>query len=70
MKKLFSLLSIFIVSMSLSLIPFDAEAAKFGGSRSFGKSYRTAPAQQQSQPAYSTTNRPRANLPQPMLVKV
>lgn len=53
MKRLFSLLSIFIVSMSLSLIPFDAEAAKFGGSRSFGKSYRTAPAQPQSQPAYS-----------------
>ena len=62
MKKLFSLLSIFLVSMSLSLIPFDAEAAKFGGSRSFGKSYRTAPAQQQSQPAYSN-NKPAQGQP-------
>ena len=58
MKRVFSLLSIFLITLSLSMTAFDANAAKFGGSRSFGKSYRTAPSQPQSQPAYANKPTP------------
>ena len=46
MKKIFTLFGVFLVSLTLALTAADANAAKFGGKRSFGKSYRTAPAQQ------------------------
>lgn len=46
MRKLFTFFGIFMVSLSLTLAAVDANAAKFGGSRSLGKSYRTAPARQ------------------------
>ena len=60
MKKIFTLFGVFLVSLTLALTAADANAAKFGGKRSFGKSYRTAPAQQ-AQPA--TTKKPGAAQP-------
>ena len=60
MKKLFTLFGVFLVSLTLALTAADANAAKFGGKRSFGKSYRTAPAQQ-AQPVNS--NKPAAAQP-------
>lgn len=48
MKKWFSLVAVLLVTLSVGLVT-TAEAAKFGGSKSFGKSYRTAPSQTQAQ---------------------
>ncbi|WP_409420856.1 TIM44-like domain-containing protein [Pseudaeromonas sp. ZJS20] len=48
MKKWFSLVAVLLVTLSLGLAT-TAEAAKFGGSKSFGKSYRTAPSQPKAQ---------------------
>ena len=45
MRKLFSMLTIFALVFSISLFSEHAEARKFGGSKSFGRSYKTAPAQ-------------------------
>ena len=47
-KKWFSLVAVLLVTLSLGLAT-TAEAAKFGGSKSFGKSYRTAPSQPKAQ---------------------
>ncbi|NOH70913.1 DUF1517 domain-containing protein [Vibrio pectenicida] len=44
MKKLFSLVALLMVSVTITPI---AEAKKFGGGKSFGKSYKTAPAPKQ-----------------------
>ena len=54
MRKLFSMLTIFSLIFSISFFSENAEARKFGGSKSFGRSYKTAP----SQPTQSvnTTN--------------
>ena len=60
MKKIFTLFGVFLVSLTLALTAADANAAKFGGKRSFGKSYRTGPAQQ-AQPV--NTNKPAAAQP-------
>ncbi len=46
LRKFFTLFGVAIVSVTLALHSPYADAAKFGGKRSFGKSYRTAPAQQ------------------------
>jgi hypothetical protein len=45
MRNLFSFLTIFSLIFSISLFSENAEARKFGGSKSFGRSYKTAPAQ-------------------------
>lgn len=55
MRKLFSMLTIFSLVFSISLFSEHAEARKFGGSKSFGRSYKTAPAQP-TQTATNTTN--------------
>lgn len=60
MRKLFTLFGVALVSLTLALSGADANAAKFGGSRSFGKSYRTAPSQQ-AQPV--NNSKPAANQP-------
>ena len=44
MKKLFPLVALLMVSVTITPI---AEAKKFGGGKSFGKSYKTAPAPKQ-----------------------
>ena len=41
MKRLFSICALMFM---VTLLPFDADARKFGGGKSFGKSYKTAPA--------------------------
>ncbi|GAA3540955.1 Tim44-like domain-containing protein [Zobellella aerophila] len=51
MRKLLALFTL-IFAVSISTTSFNTEAAKFGGSRSVGKSFKTAP----SQPAKQTTN--------------
>ncbi|GAA4498893.1 Tim44 domain-containing protein [Pseudaeromonas paramecii] len=53
MKKWFSLVAVLLVTLSLGLAT-TAEAAKFGGSKSFGKSYRTAPSQPKAQTVNSS----------------
>jgi len=53
MHKLFSFLTIFSLIFSISLFSENAEARKFGGSKSFGRSYKTAPAQ--PNPTMNTT---------------
>lgn len=45
MRKLFSFLTIFSLIFSISFFSENAEARKFGGSKSFGRSYKTAPTQ-------------------------
>ena len=60
MKKLWTFFGVFLVSLTLALTAADANAAKFGGKRSFGKSYRTAPAPQ-AQPV--NTAKPGVNQP-------
>jgi predicted lipid-binding transport protein (Tim44 family) len=60
MKKFWTICGVFLVSLTLALTAADANAAKFGGKRSFGKSYRTAPAQQ-AQPVNSA--KPGVNQP-------
>lgn len=49
MRKLFSMLTIFSLIFSISLFSEHAEAKKFGGGKSFGQSFKTAP----SQPAHT-----------------
>ncbi|MCE7627652.1 hypothetical protein LZT04_07330, partial [Vibrio fluvialis] len=44
MKRLFSLVALVMVSVAFT--PMADAAKKFGGGKSFGKSYKTAPAQQ------------------------
>ncbi len=44
MKRLFSLIALIMVSVAVTPI---AEAKKFGGGKSFGSSYKTAPAPKQ-----------------------
>lgn len=51
MRKLFSLLTVLLVSLGLTLAAGEASAAKFGGGKSFGKSFRTAPSQPHVSPA-------------------
>lgn len=46
LRKFFAVFGVALVSLTLALHSPYADAAKFGGKRSFGKSYRTAPAQQ------------------------
>ena len=46
MKRLFSLVALLMVSVAITPI---AEAKKFGGGKSFGKSFKTAPAPKQQQ---------------------
>ena len=46
LRKIFAVFGVALVSLTLALHSPYADAAKFGGKRSFGKSYRTAPAQQ------------------------
>ncbi|NLS13862.1 Tim44 domain-containing protein [Vibrio sp. SM6] len=46
MKRLFSLVALIMVSVMVTPI---AEAKRFGGGKSFGKSYKTAPAPKQQQ---------------------
>jgi predicted lipid-binding transport protein (Tim44 family) len=48
MKKLLSVLVLLVASMSLVASPI-AEAKRFGGGKSFGKSFKTAPAPKQQQ---------------------
>lgn len=45
MRKFLSILTIFSLIFSIALFSEQAEARKFGGSKSFGRSYKTAPAQ-------------------------
>lgn len=53
MRKLFSVLTVLLVSLGLTLAAGEASAAKFGGGKSFGKSFRTAPSQPQTSPLAS-----------------
>ncbi len=46
MKRLFSLVALLMVSVAITPI---AEAKRFGGGKSFGKSFKTAPAPKQQQ---------------------
>ncbi len=46
MKRLFSLVALLMVSVSVVVAPV-AEAKRFGGGKSFGKSFKTAPAPKQ-----------------------
>ncbi|MGL6316308.1 Tim44 domain-containing protein [Vibrio sp. WXL103] len=54
MKRLLSLIALIIVSVSVA--PY-AEAKRFGGGKSFGKSFRTAPAPKQQQQNTNTLRR-------------
>ncbi|MCG7489386.1 Tim44 domain-containing protein [Vibrio sp. Of14-4] len=57
MKKLFSLVALLMVSVAITPI---AEAKKFGGGKSFGKSYKTAPAPKQQQQNNNTIGKDQA----------
>ncbi|MEL7287965.1 MAG: hypothetical protein AAGJ57_11520, partial [Pseudomonadota bacterium] len=46
MKRLFSIVALLMFTVAVTPI---AEAKKFGGGKSFGKSYKTAPAPKQQQ---------------------
>lgn len=64
MKKLGILLTAFSVIITL-LFSMQAEAKKFGGGRSFGQSYRTAPAQPaKASPINNPSSNPAAAAPQ------
>ncbi|KHA61326.1 preprotein translocase subunit Tim44 [Vibrio variabilis] len=54
MKRLFSLVALLMVSVAITPI---AEAKKFGGGKSFGKSYKTAPAPKQQQQNTNTVGK-------------
>ena len=54
MKRLFSLVALLMVSVAITPV---AEAKKFGGSKSFGKSYKTAPAPKQQTQNTSTVGK-------------
>ncbi len=58
MRKLFSWCGVVLVSLTIAMTSTYAEAAKFGGNRSFGKSFRTAPAPKQAQPAMNKPQQP------------
>lgn len=57
--------SLFIIALAVLTLSLDASARKFGGGKSFGKSYRTAPQQtlnqrqNTQQPGQSAVNNPR-----------
>ncbi|CAH8205361.1 exported hypothetical protein [Vibrio aestuarianus] len=51
MKRLFSLVALLMVAVAVTPI---AEAKKFGGGKSFGKSFKTAPAPKQQTPKKMT----------------
>ncbi|WP_341659812.1 TIM44-like domain-containing protein [Vibrio sp.] len=57
MKRLFSLVALLMVSVAITPI---AEAKKFGGGKSFGKSYKTAPAPKQQQQNNNTIGKDQA----------
>lgn len=54
MKRLFTLVAFLMVSVAITPI---AEAKKFGGGKSFGKSYKTAPAPKQQQQNTNTLSK-------------
>ncbi|NVD06985.1 DUF1517 domain-containing protein [Vibrio sp. JPW-9-11-11] len=54
MKRLFSLVALLMVSVAITPI---AEAKKFGGGKSFGKSFKTAPAPKQQQQNTNTVGK-------------
>lgn len=54
MKRLFTLAAFLMVSVAITPI---AEAKKFGGGKSFGKSYKTAPAPKQQQQNTNTLSK-------------
>jgi len=53
MKRLFSLVALLMISVAVTPV---AEAKKFGGGKSFGKSFKTAPAPKQQKQNTSTLN--------------
>ncbi len=53
MKRLFSLVALLMISVAVTPV---AEAKKFGGGKSFGKSFKTAPAPKQQNQNTSTLN--------------
>ncbi|RJX71992.1 preprotein translocase subunit Tim44 [Vibrio sinensis] len=57
MKRLFSLVALLMVSVAITPI---AEAKKFGGGKSFGKSFKTAPAPKQQQQNTNTIGKDQA----------
>ncbi|MDW1576908.1 Tim44 domain-containing protein [Vibrio sp. Vb2880] len=54
MKRLFSIVALLMFTVAVAPI---AEAKKFGGSKSFGKSYKTAPAPKQQQQNTNTVGK-------------
>lgn len=54
MKRLFSIVALLMFTVAVTPI---AEARKFGGSKSFGKSYKTAPAPKQQQQNTNTVGK-------------
>ena len=54
MKRLFSIVALLMFTVAVTPI---AEAKKFGGSKSFGKSYKTAPAPKQQQQSTNTVGK-------------
>ncbi|HHF3066653.1 Tim44 domain-containing protein [Vibrio diabolicus] len=54
MKRLFSIVALLMFAVAVTPI---AEAKKFGGSKSFGKSYKTAPAPKQQQQNTNTVGK-------------
>ncbi len=53
MKRLLSLVALLMISMAVTPV---AEAKKFGGGKSFGKSFKTAPAPKQQKTNTSSLN--------------
>ncbi|GAB2657437.1 Tim44 domain-containing protein [Vibrio panuliri] len=59
MKRLFSLVALLMVSVSVVVAPV-AEAKRFGGGKSFGKSFKTAPAPKQQKQNTNTIGKEQA----------